>query len=86
MRINRGLLLGLLACMVAGLVPRVIAPKAVSAGSERALLSGAIRSASGQKMSGVTVSAKAEAQTITTSVTAVPKRKKKKLQRARLWL
>src|SRR5438132_9485521 len=68
MRINRGLLLGLLASMVAGSVPRMSAPKAVSAGSERGLLSGTIKSALGQKMNGVTVSAKAEGQTITTSV------------------
>jgi len=40
MRINRGLLLGLLASMVAGSVPRMSAPKAVSAGSERGVCEG----------------------------------------------
>ena len=69
MRISRGLLLGsLLACVVAGLAPSVLAPKGVLANSDRALLSGTIKSASGQKMGGVTVSAKAEGQTITTTI------------------
>src|SRR5690348_12784492 len=65
MRISRGLLLGsLLACVGAGLAPR----QGVLANSDRALLSGTIKSASGQKIGGVTVSAKAEGQTITTTI------------------
>jgi streptogramin lyase len=69
MRINRGLLLGgLISCVLAGVAPRVFTPKAVWADSDRAFLSGTVKFASGQKMGGVTVSAKAEGQTITTTV------------------
>ncbi len=46
----------------------VLAPVAMHAAPESALLTGTIKSAAGAKMGGVTVSAKREGQTITTSV------------------
>src|SRR5579864_8015007 len=58
---------GLLFVTVAGLARLASAPRNVSA-ADGAVLSGAVKSASGEKMGGVTVSAKAEGQAITTTV------------------
>ena len=58
---------GLIVFMVAGLARIVFAPRNVSA-ADGAFLSGTLRSASGAKMGGVTVSAKGAGQTITTTV------------------
>jgi streptogramin lyase len=58
---------GLLFVTVAGLARLASAPRNVSA-ADGAVLSGTVKSASGEKMGGVTVSAKAEGQTITATV------------------
>ena len=64
----RTVLLSILSVVVVGLAFAVYIPLVVCADSNGELLAGTVKSASGQKMAGVTVSAKAEGKTITTSV------------------
>ena len=58
----------LLLAIVAGVAALSGAPRAYGANESAAFLTGTVKSDSGEKMSGVTVSAKAEGRTITTSV------------------
>src|ERR1039457_6408276 len=51
-----------------GLASGILLSRTLHAASGSALLTGAVKSASGEKMAGVTVSAKAEGSTITTTV------------------
>jgi streptogramin lyase len=66
MKTTRGLLL--LAVTAIALMGLEYCSKALHAAPNGALLTGSVKSASGEKMGGVTVSAKMEGQTITTSV------------------
>lgn len=68
MRLRNFLLAGAAAALLLGLTPKLFQPAVVKAAGEGAILTGAIKSAGGEKLAGVTVSAKAEGQTITTSV------------------
>jgi streptogramin lyase len=68
MRNNRTVWLSILATVVVGLAFAAFIPWVVSAASNGVLLAGTVKSASGEKMAGVTVSTKADGQTITTSV------------------
>jgi streptogramin lyase/mono/diheme cytochrome c family protein len=66
MKVTRGVLaLTVLGCALMGFA---LFSKALDAAPNGALLTGTVKSASGEKMGGVTVSAKMEGQTITTSV------------------
>src|SRR6267378_4177802 len=66
MKTSRGLCL--LAVSAIALVGLAFCSKALPAAPNGALLTGTVKSASGEKMGGVTVSAKMDGQTITTSV------------------
>ena len=69
MKHTRGMLIVIFGMMtLAGLVFAIFTQRKVQAASGNALLAGTVKSASGERMAGVTVSAKAEGQTITTSV------------------
>jgi streptogramin lyase len=68
MRNLRNIFLGLVTVLAIGLAPKFFAPSNVHAASDGSVLAGTVKSASGEKMAGVTVSAKAEGSTITTSV------------------
>jgi len=68
MKKNRPMLTSILATFAVGLSFAAFSPIAVSAVSNGVLLAGTVRSESGEKMAGVTVSAKADGRTITTSV------------------
>src|SRR5260370_34525145 len=66
MKTSRGL--WLMAVTAIALVGLAFCSKALPAAPNGALLTGTVKSASGEKMGGVTVSAKMEGQSITTSV------------------
>ena len=64
---RKAVLAALIAVLLVGTGAALLIPKSVQ-GQNNALLTGTIKSASGEKLAGVTVSAKAVGQTITTSV------------------
>jgi virginiamycin B lyase len=65
----RNLFLGAVAVVLAfAFAPKLFVPAQASPASSESVLTGAVKSASGEKMAGVTVSAKAEGATITTTV------------------
>jgi mono/diheme cytochrome c family protein len=69
MKTIRGLLhVAVIAIVLVGLVAGAFLSNALHAAPNGALLTGTVKSASGEKMGGVTISAKMEGQTITTSV------------------
>src|SRR5216684_3559721 len=61
-------IVALAAVVLVGVAAGLWLPKALHAASNGMLLTGSVKSASGEKMAGVTVSAKAEGATITTTV------------------
>ena len=65
---HRVLMVSAVAIILAGLASGVFISSALHAALNDALLTGSIKSASGEKMGGVTVSAKMEGRTITTTV------------------
>src|SRR5580704_2587050 len=65
----RNLFLGaVIAVLAFAFAPKLFVPAHASPASSESVLTGAVKSASGEKMAGVTVSAKAEGATITTTV------------------
>ena len=68
MNMRNLLLAGTLTVAAIALAPKFFTPAPVKAAGSGAILTGTIKSASGEKLGGVTVSAKAEGQTVTTSV------------------
>jgi len=59
---------GVAAVLLIGLAPKILAPTPVKAAASGSVLAGKVEFASGEKLGGVTVSAKAEGQSITTTV------------------
>jgi streptogramin lyase/mono/diheme cytochrome c family protein len=68
MKLIWGTLAGVLAAALLGLTSTIFVPQQVHGAESGALLTGSAKSAAGEKMGGVTVSAKAEGSSITTSV------------------
>jgi len=68
MKLRNFFLAGTAAVLVIGLAPKILAPTPVKAATGASVLIGSVKSAAGKELGGVTVSAKATGQTITTTV------------------
>jgi streptogramin lyase len=68
MRLRNFFLAGTLAMLAIGVAPKLFAPAPVKAATGDSILTGTVKSAAGEKLGGVTVSAKADGQTVTTTV------------------
>ena len=68
MRLRILTLAGTVAILATALAPKLFVPRTVKAATGGAILTGTIKSAAGEKLGGITVSAKAQGQSITTTV------------------